>query len=415
MVQSNQVIEHGVSQRRLKLGLVGLGVGTSMALPEILSLQNRYEIVAGADINPRVVEAFRSQFPEARGYDSIEKLVADPDIEVVWIGTPNQFHAAHCMVAVEHGKNVVVVKPMTTRMEEAALLVEAEEKYGVKVVAGLSAALSPVFRAMRRVVLSGQIGQLRAMHSVAHTDWLTMPRNPDEVDPSIGGGLIYRQGPNQMDTVRVIGGAIRSVRAFVGQWMPERPCPGYYTALIQFESGVSCTLVYNGYGYFLTSELVPWGTTTGLFGMYNPEQRGEVRRALRKGGMDEADLKDMQRIGGNQVKGTVEQSNAKRAWIPHHLGIFVVNCERGDVRQSAHGLYVYSDDGLEDIPVEGANSLGGAELDELYDAIVHGAPIYHDARWGMATLEAVLAIMDSARLDREVRLSHQVSLPDTYF
>ena len=151
-----------------------------------------------------------------------------------------------------------------------------------------------------------------------------------------------------------------------------------------------------------------------MFGMYNPEQRGEVRRALREGDRDEANLKDMQRIGGNQAGATTAQNDAQRAWIPNHLGIFVVNCERGDVRQSAHGLYVYSDDGLEDVPVEGANSLGGAELNELYDAIVYGAPICHDARWGMATLEAVLAIMDSARLDKEVRLSHQVSLPDTY-
>lgn len=414
MVQANPRTEQRVSQRRLRLGLVGLGVGTSMALPEILSLGDRYEVVAGADVNPRVVEAFRSQFPEARGYDAIEKLVEHPDVDVVWIGTPNQFHAGHSLLAAQSGKSVVVVKPMTTTMEEAAQLVEAEERYGVKIIAGYSAALSPVFRAMRRIALSGQIGELRAMHSVAHTDWLIMPRNPDEVDPSIGGGLIFRQGPNQMDTVRVIGGAIRSVRAVVGQWMPERPCPGYYTALVQFESGVPCTLVYNGYGYFLTSELVPWGTTTGLFGMYNPEQRGEVRRALRDGDRDEANLKDMQRIGGNQAGATTAQNDAQRAWIPNHLGIFVVNCERGDVRQSAHGLYVYSDDGLEDVPVEGANSLGGAELNELYDAIIYGAPIYHDARWGMATLEAVLAIMDSARLDKEVRLSHQVSLPDTY-
>ena len=55
-----------------------------------------------------------------------------------------------------------------------------------------------------------------------------------------------------------------------------------------------------------------------------------------------------------------------------------------------------------------------AELEELYDAIVGGRPLWHDGRWGMATLEACLAIMQSAQERREIMLQYQVPVPAGY-
>ena len=55
-----------------------------------------------------------------------------------------------------------------------------------------------------------------------------------------------------------------------------------------------------------------------------------------------------------------------------------------------------------------------AELEELYDAVFKGKPLWHDGRWGMATLEACLAMLDSARERREIMLHHQVPVPAEY-
>ena len=55
-----------------------------------------------------------------------------------------------------------------------------------------------------------------------------------------------------------------------------------------------------------------------------------------------------------------------------------------------------------------------AELEELYDAVVLGKPLWHDARWGMATLEVCLAMLQSAKERREIMLRHQVAVPDGY-
>ena len=64
------------------------------------------------------------------------------------------------------------------------------------------------------------------------------------------------------------------------------------------------------------------------------------------------------------------------------------------------------------IPVYGDRGTGRVELEELWGALTAGRPISHDGRWGTATLEATVAIMQSAHERREITLSHQCTLAD---
>ena len=85
---------------------------------------------------------------------------------------------------------------------------------------------------------------------------------------------------------------------------------------------------------------------------------------------------------------------------------------------SKFGVYVYDDAGLHDIDLTPDREMGvggrRAELEELYNGVVLGKPLFHDGRWGMATLEVCLAIMQSARERREIMLSHQVAVSPDY-
>lgn len=122
--------------------------------------------------------------------------------------------------------------------------------------------------------------------------------------------------------------------------MAERPIPGYYCAYLEFEDGTPATIMHNSYGYFLTSELVPRGTDRGR---YTPEERVTIRKALRSGERDENQAKDALRLGGDRqtpAPGLGAGGQGRRPWVPDDLGILIVSCERGDIRQSPHGLYV---------------------------------------------------------------------------
>jgi len=127
-------------------------------------------------------------------------------------------------------------------------MVAASRANGVTLLAGHTRSLSIWNRAMRRIALSGQIGGLRAIHIAAHR-LDDSSATPDELDPNQGGGIVFRQGPHQIDTLRLLGGGmLRSVRGMTGKWLDARPIPGYFTAYLEFEDGTPATIMHNGYG-----------------------------------------------------------------------------------------------------------------------------------------------------------------------
>lgn len=404
-------------ERRLRLGLIGVGHGGSELIPTF-ERSEEAELVAGADTNPEHLAALQHEHPEVRVYDSAEKLCADPDVDAVWIATPNDYHCEHTVLAARNGKHVICYKPMGTSVKEAAQMVEAANKHDVKLmIGGLHSFYGP-FRAMRRIIATGQLGAVRAIHSLAYTDWMLLPRVPEEVDVQRGGGVVNRQAPHQVETIRFLGGGlVRSVRGYVGQWSSVRPCPGYYSASFDFEDGTIGSIVYNAYGYFVTAELVPWGNDRGIGGA-TPEERAGIRGGLLDGtgAANELRRKQALRMGVLGQQWMQQQRTATaEPWIPRHLGILVASCEKGDIRQSPYGLSVYDDDGNRDVVVEdNIRQVGRVELEEFYDAVVRGKPLFHDGAWGLATMEAHMAIIESAAKRREIRLTHQVRMAAGY-
>jgi phthalate 4,5-cis-dihydrodiol dehydrogenase len=401
--------------KALKLGLISVGVGAAEMLPAMEAMEE-IDLFAAADVVPETRERFKARYPNARVYDSAEALVKDPDVEAVWIATPNRFHGPHTILAAEHGKHVVVEKPMALNIEQAEQMVETADKNKVKLLAGHTRSYTLPIQAMRRIITSGKLGKVRAIHLLAYSDWMLRPRTADELDINQGGGIPYRQGPHQIDTVRVLGGGLlRSVRAMTGQWMPERNIPGYYSAYLEFEDGTPATIIHNGYGYFLGAELVPWGESTQRYTM---AERVEVRKQMREGRRDETQDKQALRIGGAAEEATFREAEREKPWVPEDMGLLIVSCDRGDIRHSKYGLYVYDDEGIHDVDLTPDREMGvgqrRAELEEIYEGVVNNRPLFHDGRWGMATLEVCLAMMQSAKERREIMLTHQRPVTPEY-
>jgi phthalate 4,5-cis-dihydrodiol dehydrogenase len=407
--------------RKLKIAMAGLGQGAAGTLPAMDAMPE-LDLVAGADLNPTMRAGFEARYPGAKAYASVADLCKDPNVEAVWVATPNRFHCEHAIEAMRHGKHVIVEKPMACSMDEANRMVEVSEREGVTLLAGHTRSLSIWNRAMRRIILSGELGALRAIHIWAYTDWMIRPRTPDELDPEQGGGIVYRQGPHQIDTLRVLGGGkLRSVRGMTGRWLEQRPVPGYFTAYMEFEDGTPATIMHNGYGYFAMGSLYPWVTEKRE---YSDSDRAALRRGIIAGARDESKEKEDFRVGGKHdpTLNAAEAAAVPYPWKPFDLGPVEVACERGIMRPAQWGLSIGDDNGSREIDLtslqrpepDPSGGLSLAILGELYDAVVLGKPAYHTAAWGRATLEACLAIMESARQRREIQLQYQVEMPDSY-
>jgi phthalate 4,5-cis-dihydrodiol dehydrogenase len=377
----------------------------------------RVELRAAADIDPGVRERFHAVFPRAIVYNTVEELAADTDVEAVWLSTPNRLHAEHTVVLANAGKHIMVQKPMAVTLRDAETMVEAAERNGVKLLSGHSQAYSTWVRLARQLVRSGGLGPLRAINVLAYNGWLMSTRKPEDLDPREGGGIIYRNAPHQIDCIRLIGGGLlRSVRGSSGAWMEERPFPGYYAAFMEFVDGTPAMAMQNSFGYFSAEELIPDGARPE----HNASARtGAIRSALRNGTRNEA--ADYARLGIGQSRDFGQAALDPRgswmgAWFAADLGVVIVSCEHGDIRQSPNGLYVYDDDGVREIKIaRGASpSTWYLQLDELYNVVVLGQKDFHNGRWGMATLEAALAITESARTHRDVLLNHQIEMDPAY-
>ncbi|MYB83323.1 MAG: Gfo/Idh/MocA family oxidoreductase [Chloroflexi bacterium] len=406
------------TRRTLGVAMAGIGVGGTEMLPAFEQMEE-IDLIAGADINPLTRERFQARY-EAKAYASIEELCEDDDVEAVWISTPNRFHAPMTIYALEHGKHVVVEKPMALNLEEAQAMCDAAKRTGNVLIAGHTRSFIPPFRKMYSIIESGQLGAVKAINFMAYTDWLLRPRVSEELDLAQGGGLVYRQGPHQIDTVRLLGGGmVKNVRGVVGQWMPERPIPGYYSALFEFENGAVSTIIHNAHGYFMGAQLVPWGHDRQR---YDEAERILVRDGMITGTRDEESDKQAIRIGGEREVEVFKREGQNRdpggePWVPAEPGFVVVSCERGDITRSAYGITIYDNEGHHTIdlkPPSGWAMNRRAELKELYDAVVNGAPVYHTPEWGMATLEATLAVIESGKTGKMIELQHQVPVHPQY-
>jgi phthalate 4,5-cis-dihydrodiol dehydrogenase len=333
----------------------------------------------------------------AEGFADLPSMLAKGSLDAVYIATPTELHAEHVSLAVAAGKHALTEKPMAIRLEEARRMIDAAERAGVKLVVGHAHGFDAPIQAMRGIVQSGRLGRVRMIHTWNFTDWMYRPRRPDELEIDLGGGVTFRQGSHQFDIIRLLGGGlVKSVRASTFDWDPNRRSIGAHTVFMQFEGGATATAVYNGYGYFSTTELISdvteWGFTEPI----------EKRPKLKRSGASAADELETKR---KRAKNAIPTS------APHqpHFGLTVVSCERGDIRQSPDGLYVYSNDGREEIAVPNDKSPRDLVLDEFAAAITGRSRPVHDGRWGLANLELCLAAIESSKRGEEIELKHQVA------
>jgi phthalate 4,5-cis-dihydrodiol dehydrogenase len=391
-------------ERRLRIGVAGLGRAFTLMLPT-LAADPRLELVAAADPRAEATGRFAADFG-ARVYASVDELCADEGVEVVYVATPHQHHAAHVALAAAHGKHALVEKPMAITLEECRRMIDEAERAGVILIVGHSHSFDRPILRTREIIDSGTVGHVRMINAQYYTDFLYRPRRPEELATASGGGVVFSQGAHQVDIVRLLGGGrVTSVQALTGAWDPARPTEGAYAALLTFVDGAFASLTYSGYAHFDADEFC--GGIGELGTAKNASSYGAARRNLERAtnAVEEAALKQARNYGG------VDYSpHAAAASWHEHFGVVLVSCERADLRPMPTGVMIYGDAEarLESLakPV-----VPRAEVvDELYDAIVHRRPPLHDGRWAMATLEVCLAILESARDRREITLRHQVGL-----
>lgn len=143
----------------LRVGIIGMGIGRTNAMA--IARNPRGRIVALCDLlEDRMVEIAKGLPEPVKFFTDYQKMCADPDIDAVFVGTPNQYHVPVALEAVRHGKHVMVTKPLADSVAAARRLVEAAEASGVVNMMSLSTRFAPEVQYLGQLQRQGDFGEL---------------------------------------------------------------------------------------------------------------------------------------------------------------------------------------------------------------------------------------------------------------
>jgi predicted dehydrogenase len=166
-------------------------------------------------------------------YGSYEELLADEKIEAVYIPLPNHLHAEWTTRAAEAGKHVLCEKPLAMTADQAAEMVEACDRAGVKLMEAFMYRLHPLWKQTRRLIEDGAIGEVRAMQTVFGY------RNVDPANirnvPEFGGGALYDIGCYPVNAARMIFGSEPTAVKSVIRWDSDFGTDIVTSAVIDFD------------------------------------------------------------------------------------------------------------------------------------------------------------------------------------
>lgn len=208
----------------LNIAIVGAGM--------IGAVHRRAAMLAGATVRgvcastPERSRDVAARWNLHRAYADIDDVVADPQVQVVHICTPNALHKPYAEAALKAGKHVVCEKPLATSAADAAELADAARRTGLVATVPFVYRYHPVVREARARILAGELGPIRLMHGSYLQDWLMdAGANNWRVDPGQGGpSRVFADiGSHWCDLVEWVSGQrFAEVCATFATVIPER-------------------------------------------------------------------------------------------------------------------------------------------------------------------------------------------------
>lgn len=208
-----------ISAPPLRWGVLGSGWISSRFI-ETMHAHTRQRVVAVGSRTKERAEEFAASIGAERAYGSYEELVADPQVDVVYVATPHSEHLANALLAISAGKHLLVEKAFTRNAGEARQVFDAARTAGVSVLEAMWTRFLPDMDVVRQLLADGALGELETVFA-DHGQWF--PEDPEFrlYDPAKAGGAMLDLGVYPVSFTHFVLGApgratARGTRAFTG-------------------------------------------------------------------------------------------------------------------------------------------------------------------------------------------------------
>lgn len=175
----------------IRWGILGPG-GIARMFTRDLQLVGHRVTAVGSRSRDRAA-AFADEFDIPNVHGSYEDLLADPDVDVVYIASPHSHHAEHALAAIAAGKHLLVEKAFTLDAQQARTVLDAAGAKGLTVVEAMWTRFLPHMDFVRDAIGRGQIGEVRSLHA-EHSQALSSDPSHRLNAPELGGGALLDLG-----------------------------------------------------------------------------------------------------------------------------------------------------------------------------------------------------------------------------
>jgi predicted dehydrogenase len=223
----------------IRTALLAYGMSGKLFQAPFLAAHPGFELYGVVE---RTEQRMHHDYPTIRSYPSVADVLADPSIELVVVNTPSNTHFDLASQALRAGKHVLLEKPVATSVAQLQELLALAQKHDRHLLAYQNRRWDSDFAAVRRVVESGQLGQLIEVH--IRYDRYKPALNPKKFkeEPLPGSGLLYDLGPHIIDQALSLFGRPLSAHKVVGQYRPGSQVDDFFSLHLRYPQGLNVWL-----------------------------------------------------------------------------------------------------------------------------------------------------------------------------
>lgn len=226
-------------KNKVNWGIMGTGWIADRFASDLQYVTNG-EAVAVGSRTPESALKFAENMNIPNAYGSYEELVADPNIDVIYIGTPHPFHIEHVTLALRAGKSVLCEKPFTVNAAELEKLIGLARQKNVFMMEAMWTRFLPAIVKVREWIQQGCIGEVKQVRAEFgfQSEWNPQGRL---LNPELGGGALLDAGIYPISFAAMIFGAEPihiATTAEIGQTGVDE----HFTALLDYGSGQAALL-----------------------------------------------------------------------------------------------------------------------------------------------------------------------------
>ncbi len=229
----------------LKWGLIGCGdISRKRVAPALRDLPN-CELVGVSRAKSHQAESFAREFGACKWFSDWRELLADNEIQAVYIATPVDLHASQTVAAAQAGKHVLCEKPMALDTEECDQMIAACQASGVLLGIAYYRHFYPAIERVKAILAAGEIGRPVLAQINAFECFNPEPSHPRHwliEKKRSGGGPMFDFGCHRIEVLLNLLGSISRIESLVGRVCFEREVEDTAVALFQFASGALGTL-----------------------------------------------------------------------------------------------------------------------------------------------------------------------------